>query len=413
MEYGLIGERLGHSFSAEIHKKLFDYAYELCELAPAELEAFMSAREFNAINVTIPYKEAVIPYLDQIDECAKRIGAVNTVVNKNGILCGYNTDYLGLRALILKSGKDFAGKKALVLGSGGTSKTAAAVLTDLGAEVLFVSRTSKEGAVTYDEVYKNHTDAEVIVNTTPCGMFPKNGESAISLEGFNSLCACFDAVYNPLRSAFVLEAQDKGVYAEGGLYMLVAQAVFAAELFKSEKLPKGTIDRVYKEFLTQKQNLVLIGMPGSGKTTLGQMAAEQLNLEFVDTDHIITTREGKTPAQLITKYGEEAFRDMETAAVRLAAEKNGRVIATGGGAVLRTENLSLLRENGRVIFLNRPLENLAVTKDRPLSSDREKLAKRYSERYPIYSAAADKTVECVDSKQQNVLKIKEAFLDEN
>ncbi len=413
MEYGLIGERLGHSFSAEIHRKLFDYEYELRELARDELDGFMKAREFSAINVTIPYKEAVIPYLDHIDECAKRIGAVNTVVKRDGKLFGYNTDYLGLRALILKSGIEIFGKKALILGSGGTSKTAAAVLEDLGASPLRVSRGESEGTVTYDEVYKNHTDAEIIVNTTPCGMFPKNGESAISLSNFDNLIACFDAVYNPLRSAFVLEAKTRGAYAEGGLYMLVAQAVFAAELFKDEKLPEDAADRVFSEILRKKQNLVLIGMPGSGKTTLGRMVAEELELQFLDTDDIITACEGKTPAQLITKYGEKAFRDMETAAVRKAAAQSGCIIATGGGAILRAENLAALKENGKLIFLNRPLENLVTTADRPLSSDREKLKKRYEERYPIYCAAADATIDCVDSKAQNVLKIKEAFLNEN
>ncbi len=414
MEYGLIGERLGHSFSKEIHSKLFDYSYELREIAPEALREFMLARDFKAINVTIPYKQAVMPYLDEIDPAALSIGAVNTVVNRGGKLIGYNTDFLGLRALVLKNGVDFSGKKVLILGSGGTSKTALAVAHDLGAGlVLRVSRSEGEGTVTYDEVYKNHTDAQIIINTTPCGMFPKNGSSAINIEEFSSLCGCFDAVYNPLCSALVLAAQKRGIPAEGGLYMLVAQAVFAAEHFTGEKIERGTIDRVYKELLSQKQNLVLIGMPGCGKTALGTMVAEELGFSFLDTDEIIRIREGKTPAQLITEYGEAAFREMEAAAVREAAAHQSTVIATGGGAILREENLTALRENGKIIFLDRPIEQLATTADRPLSSDREKLEKRYRERYPIYCAAADEKINCVRQKAENVLKIKEVFLNEN
>ncbi len=414
MEYGLIGERLGHSFSKEIHAKLFDYSYELREMSLEELDRFMREKKFKAINVTIPYKQAVMPYLDEIDPAAQRIGAVNTVVNRDGALIGYNTDFFGLRALIEKSGVSLSGKKVLILGSGGTSKTATAVAEAMGAREIFrVSRSEGEGVVTYDEVYKNHTDADIIINTTPCGMFPKNGTSAIELDRFQTLCGCFDAVYNPLRSAFVLAAKKRGIPAEGGLYMLVAQAVFAAEHFVSQQLPEDTIDRVFSEIMQKKQNLVLIGMPGSGKTTLGKLVAKELGLSFLDTDELIRTREGKTPAELITKYGEAAFREMEAAAVKEAAAQQGLVIATGGGAVLRDENLSALRENGKIFFLDRPLEHLVTSADRPLSSDREKLENRYRERYPIYCAAADIKIDCVQSKQQNVLNIKEAFLNEN
>jgi len=414
MDYGLIGEHLSHSFSKEIHGKLFPYSYELCEIKPEKIGEFMTAKNFKAINVTIPYKQTVMPYLDEIDPAAEKIGAVNTVVNRDGVLIGYNTDFLGLRALIKKSGVSLSGKKVLILGSGGTSKTAAVVCESLGAgEVYRLSRKASAKTVSYDDAYKAHTDAAVIINTTPCGMFPNNGSVAVDIERFPSLVACFDAVYNPLRSALILKARKRGIVAEGGLYMLVAQAVFAAEYFTGQSLPEGTIDRVYSEILSEKQNLVLIGMPGSGKTTLGKMVARELGFEFFDTDVLITEMTGKTPAEIITAEGETAFRDIESEAVSRVSAKSAAVIATGGGAILREENLLRLCENGKIIFLDRELRHLAVTDDRPLSSDLEKLSARYRERYPRYMAAADKRIECVYSKEANVLKIKEAFLNEN
>ena len=414
MEYGLIGEHLSHSFSKEIHGKLFDYPYELCELSPAELSGFFKKREFSAINVTIPYKQAVIPLLDEVDPAAEKIGAVNTVINREGRLIGYNTDYMGLRALIEKSGVSLSRKKVLILGSGGTSRTAAVVCESLFAgEIYRVSRTAGENTISYDEAYEKHSDAEIIINTTPCGMFPQNGTAAVDISRFPALLGVFDAVYNPLRSALVLAAKKRGIVAEGGLYMLVAQAVFAAEFFTGKDLPAGTIDRVYREILGEKQNLVLIGMPGSGKTTLGKMVAKELGFSFVDTDVVITEKTGKTPAEIINEEGEQAFRDIEEKVIAEVAASQSRVIATGGGAVLREQNRDALKANGRVIFLDRKLEHLEVTADRPLSSDREKLQARYRERYPIYTAAADARIECEYSKDRNVLKIKEAFFNEN
>ena len=411
MEYGLIGEHLSHSFSKDIHAKLFDYSYELKEIAGEDLDSFMREKSFRAINVTIPYKQAVMPYLDEIDKGALEIGAVNTVVNRDGRLFGFNTDFSGLRALISRCFPSLSVKQVLILGSGGTSKTAAAVAKDMDAEKVFrVSRSGSDGAVTYEEAYKTHTDADIIINTTPCGMYPKNGETAIDLDKFPRLSGCFDAVYNPLRSALILKARERGIAAEGGLYMLTAQAVFAAEHFTGQTLPEGTIDRVYNEIFSAKQNLVLIGMPGSCKSTLGRMTAAELGFEFLDTDRIITENEGRTPAEIISADGEEAFRKIETAAVKQAAARQSAVIATGGGAILKPENLSALRENGKIIFLDRKVEHLVTSADRPLSSDREKLEARYRERYPIYCAAADRKVTCVKDKEANVKRIKEAFL---
>ena len=413
MEYGCIGEHLTHSFSKEIHAKLFPYSYELCELAPDEVDEFLRARDFRAINVTIPYKQTVMPYLDEIEETARKIGAVNTVVNRGGKLYGYNTDFLGMRALIKKMGISLKNKKVLVLGSGGTSKTAAAVAEHLGALcVLRVSRGETDGCITYAEAEKEHSDADIIINTTPCGMYPKNGTAAIDISRFPALSGVVDAVYNPLRSALVLAARERNIPAEGGLYMLVAQAVYAAEYFKDTKIEKEKIDKVYSEILSKKKNLVLIGMPGSGKSTLGRMVSKELSVPFVDTDALITEKTGKTAAEIIETEGEGAFRDIEAAVVREVSSRQGVVIATGGGAILRAENRKALKENGTVLFLDRPLSKLA-TNGRPLSSDKQKLKKRYDERYDIYCDTADKIIKCVYSKQENIRRIKEAFSDEN
>ncbi len=414
MEYGLIGERLSHSFSKEIHARLFDYEYELCEIAPEGLDAFMREKNFKAINVTIPYKSAVMPYLDEIDPVAQKIGAVNTVVNCGGRLYGYNTDFSGLMALITRSGVSLAGKKVLILGSGGTSKTALAVCEQLSArEVYRVSRSEGDGVITYSDVYREHLDAEVIINTTPCGMYPHGGESAVEIERFNGLLGCFDAVYNPLCSALVLRARKMGATAEGGLYMLVSQAAFAAEHFTGKAVEKEKIVEIYNDIKKNKQNLVLIGMPASGKSTLGQMVARELSREFIDSDEEIGRKTGKTPAEIIRESGEGAFREIESEVIEKLSARQGIVLATGGGAVLREQNRMALRSNGRVIFLDRPVEQLFLGGDRPLSSSREELSARYSERYGIYCETADVKIACTYSKKENVFKIKEAFLNEN
>ena len=288
MIYGCIGEKLSHSFSKQIHSMLFDYDYELLEIEKQNLSDFMKKREFKAINVTIPYKQDVIPYLDYISERAKSIRAVNTIINENGKLLGYNTDFSGLSSLIERSSVALKNKKVLVLGSGGTSKTALAVSKALEAkEVYRVSRTKKEDLITYDEAKAFHSDADIIINTTPLGMFPNKRESAVDINDFKNLSAVFDAVYNPLRSKLVCDAEEKGVKAVGGLYMLVAQGAHAAELFTGQKVTSEKIDEVYKSIVFSKQNIVLIGMAGCGKTTIGKILSEKLNMNFIDTDEKI------------------------------------------------------------------------------------------------------------------------------
>lgn len=410
MEYGCIGKKLTHSFSKIIHNKLADYEYELCEIPENELADFMTRADFKAINVTIPYKQAVIPFLHCISDTAKRIGAVNTVVNKNGRLYGYNTDFSGMRALILRQGVSLKGKKVLILGSGGTSKTAYAVAENLGAaEVYRVSRNGNAGAITYEEAYKRHSDAQAIINTTPCGMYPAIGESAVDTERFPDLSSVTDAVYNPLSSALVVSAREKGINAVGGLYMLVAQAAFAAEKFIDISVPEEKTEEIYRSILSQKKNIVLIGMPGCGKTTIGKRLAAELGKKFIDTDSEIIKEINMPISDYFARFGEESFRRLESEVIKRISAEQSAVTATGGGAVLNRENIRLLKENGTVVFIDRPIEKLVTSSDRPLSSDREMLKKRYDERYGLYCSSADKKINAVDELELNVKAIKEVF----
>lgn len=400
MTYGCIGEHLPHSFSKLIHEKIGGYSYELKELAPEELGDFLRARDFCGINVTIPYKEAVIPYLDELDEGARAIGAVNTIVNRSGRLIGYNTDFAGLSALIRRAGLSVGGKKALILGTGGTSKTARAVLEHEGASVILrVSRNSGEGRISYEEAYSGHTDAEILVNTTPVGMFPSLSGCPLDLSRFPRLTGVIDAVYNPLRTRLVLAAAERGIPASGGLYMLVAQAVFAAEHFQKTRCESGLIERIFRELSAEKENIVLTGMPGCGKTTVGKIVAEATGRRFVDTDAEIVGRCGRPIPEIFAEEGEEAFRNYESEVLLDLAPQSGLVIATGGGALLRPENRTALRQNGKLYFLDRPLEKLLPTADRPLSSDRESLKRRYRERYALYYTSADEVIEAGGSAE--------------
>ena len=391
MEYGLIGERLGHSFSADIHKKIGNYDYRLRELSPDEVAQFLAEGDFKAINVTIPYKTAVIPHLSYLSPEAEAIGAVNTVVNRDGRLYGYNTDFFGLQRLVLRvtGGKSLSGK-VLILGTGGTSRTAAAVVKALGANAITVSRTAKNGAISYDEALTIHTDADFLINTTPVGMYPNAEGMAIDPAAFPYLMGVVDAVYNPLRTPFVRRAKALGIPAEGGLYMLVAQAVAAYGYFFDTEPKTDLIDRIYGDMMAEKENVVLIGMPASGKSSVGKAVAETLGRSFYDSDEEIVKEAGMPIPAYFAAYGEAAFRDLESRVIaRLSVQVTGAVIATGGGAVLRQENVDRLKGNGRLFWLDRSLEHLMPTADRPLSSDREALARRYEERYPLYRAACD------------------------
>ena len=412
MKYGCIGEKLKHSFSKEIHNSLADYEYELVEIKREKLKDFMISADFNAINVTIPYKEAVIPYLHEIDDNARLIGAVNTIVNRNGKLFGYNTDFYGMKKLILKADVILSNKKIAILGTGGTSKTAYAVCLSLGAKTIVkVSRSAKDNAITYDELYKNHSDIDVIINTTPLGMFPDIYDSAVDISNFPSLCGVIDVVYNPLSTPLVLSAKERGIPASGGLYMLVAQAVRASEIFIDKKYESEELDRVYRKIQKAKENIVLTGMPASGKSTVGKMLSEKLSRSFIDTDALIEKNAGCSIKEIFENKGEEYFRSLESEAIKEASKNTGSVIATGGGAILREENVKALKANGKIFFIDRPLEKLVPTGDRPLASNKAAIEKRYKERYGIYTQTADFQINA-DKDENTVAKlIEEKFYE--
>ena len=406
MEYGCIGEKLGHSFSKEIHNALADYQYELKELNKDEVAHFMTEHDFKAINVTIPYKQTVIPYLDFIADEAKEIGAVNTIVNKDGKLYGYNTDFFGMKSLIERTKIVIENKTVAILGGGGTAKTAEAVSKSLGAKSIYkVSRSSKENFITYDELYNISDTIDVIINTTPVGMYPNIYESAVEIEKFKNLSGVVDAVYNPLRSKLVSDALDKNIKAVGGLYMLVAQAAFAVEFFIDTKIEKDKIENVFNTLFKKKENVVLIGMPSSGKTTVGKALAEKLQREFFDSDLLVSETENMTIPDIFKNNGEAYFRICETEAIFTLSKNNSSVIATGGGAVLNKKNIELLKENGKVFFLDRPLKMLITTDDRPLSSNKSDLEKRYNERYDLYKSSADVIIDASGTVEMVVNKI--------
>lgn len=413
MQYGLIGQKLGHSFSKEIHEMLKSNPYTLIELEPEELDAFFKAKNFSAINVTIPYKTAVIPYLSHIDERAKEIGAVNTIVERDGELWGYNTDFYGLCALIKYAKITLQNKKVAILGTGGTSKTALAVANFLGAkEILLVSRREENGVITYQELTEAHTDVEVLINTTPVGMYPNTEAAPVDISRFSNLSGVIDAIYNPLRTQLVLDAKRRGIPAEGGLYMLVAQAVRASELFLGCTYEPDTAERIYLELFKNTENIVLSGMPGAGKSTVGKLLASQMERTFFDLDEEIVRASGRTIPEIFATDGEPAFRELETRVLReVLANQKGIVIATGGGAVLKDENIDLLHRNGKIYFIDRPLGELLPTEDRPLASSKEDICKRYEERYERYCATADYRIDADATAGEVAHRIRKEFLN--
>jgi len=391
-QYGCIGKKLTHSFSKEIHARLADYEYNLIELTEDEIQPFFEKCDFEAINVTIPYKQTVIPYLDSVSDIARRIGAVNTIVNRDGKLYGYNTDYYGMKALIERVGLSLQGKKVLVLGTGGTSKTARVVAADMGAsEILTVSRRKTEEYIDYEEAVALHSDAQIIINTTPSGMYPDCESKPIDVSVFDNLEGVIDAVYNPLSTNLVLDAKAKGIKAEGGLYMLVMQAVVAVEKFLDTEIAKEVADRVYAEIFSTKENIVLTGMPGSGKSTVGRLINID-GFEFIDTDAEIEKRCGCTIKELIAAKGEKHFRDLESEVIRDASSESCRIISTGGGAILREENVRSLKRNGKLFFIDANLSRFCATEDRPLSNTEEKLVRLYNDRIDKYNKTADVVV---------------------
>lgn len=385
---GLLGEHLGHSFSPQIHRALADYSYELFEMPVEEVPAFLKSDRFDAMNVTIPYKKTVMPYLEEITDEARRIGSVNTITHlPGGGLRGDNTDYFGFSYMIDKSGIKIEGKKVLVLGSGGASETARTVCADRGArEVIVISRNGKNN---YSNLSK-HTDAEVIVNTTPVGMYPKNGVAAVELSEFPALEGVLDMIYNPARTKFLLDAERLGIPHINGLCMLVAQAKRACEIFLDTKIPDSEIDRITSIIAAETGNLILIGMPGCGKSTLGELLSEKLGRDVVDTDAMIVEKAGMTIPEIFAKFGESYFRALEHACVCEAGKQSGKIIATGGGVVTRKENYEPLHQNGVIFYINRKIDKLP-TDGRPISQTTD-LRELYNRRLPLYRAFGDKEV---------------------
>ena len=393
-QYGLIGGKLGHSYSKIIHEQIADYTYELMPLpTEAEARAFMEKRTFAAINVTIPYKQLVIPYCDVVDPKAQAIGAVNTIVNRDGKLYGYNTDYAGFAYLAKAHGVDFAGKTVLILGTGGTHSTVTAVCRDGGAkEILTASRTGKDGALLYSEAM-HRRDVQIVVNTTPCGMYPNVGQCLIDPKAFPRLEAVLDVIYNPFRTELLLRAEDCGATAAGGFEMLVAQAVFAAEHFTGKTLDSAAIiPDVSRRLRHELANVSIIGMPGCGKSTVGAALAKRLGKKFVDLDAEIERRTGYTIPDIFAQEGEAAFRRYEADVLADIAKGNSQVIACGGGVIKNPANSRALRQNGPVLWVRRPLERLA-TGGRPLSKGGAALKQLEAERTPLYSAASTAVLE--------------------
>ena len=404
MKCGLLGRKLGHSYSPQIHNLLGDYSYVLFEKEPEELENFLRNGDFSGLNVTIPYKKEVIPYLSELSPTAKKMGCVNTVLRRSdGTLYGHNTDYFGFTSLVRHAGLSVAGKKVLVLGSGGASNTAVAALKDLGASPVVISRSGENN---YGNLHL-HRDAAAIVNATPVGMYPNTGVSPIDLALFPHLEGVLDVIYNPARTQLLLDAEKLGIPRENGLWMLVAQAKEAAEVFTGGKISDEVIEKIYRKLSHQMKNIVLIGMPGCGKSTIGTLLAEKLGRTLADADEKIISLAGKSIPEIFAQDGEPTFRDWETKALTELGKQSGLVIASGGGCVTQKRNYPLLHQNGYLVWLERDCRVLP-TDGRPLSQAND-LGKMYAVRKPLYEAFADIRVENTGTPAETVQKILDAL----
>lgn len=396
MKYGLIGEHLGHSFSKQIQTRIAeienvkDYDYQLVELDKEEFKEFMEKKDFKGINVTIPYKKDVIPYLDVMDESAKAIGAVNTIINVDGKLKGYNTDFGGFLYMVKAHNVHMEGKKVLIIGNGGACAAVKAVCKHENAkDIVIVSRSANRGAISYDEMYTSHLDADIVVNTSPVGMFPNIVNAPIDVSWFHKLECVLDVVYNPILTRLCFEAQEADIKRVIGLEMLIAQAKYAFEIFENMSFDDSIIDEIKKEMLKDRCNIVLIGMPSAGKTTIGKMLEEKLGKEFFDLDDMIIAKAGKSIPEIFQESGEAGFRAIETEVAIEASKMNNKIIATGGGVVKHKVNMDFLRLNGITIFIDRDIDKLISSDpNRPLSSSKQALQQMYKERYPLYQKYA-------------------------
>lgn len=396
MKYGLIGEHLGHSFSKQIQTRIAeienvkDYDYQLVELDKEEFKEFMEKKDFKGINVTVPYKKDVIPYLDEMDESAKAIGAVNTIINVDGKLKGYNTDFGGFLYMVKAHNVHMEGKKVLIIGNGGACAAVKAVCKHENAkDIVIVSRSANRGAIGYDEMYTSHLDADIVVNTSPVGMFPNIANAPIDVSWFHKLECVLDVVYNPILTRLCFEAQEADIKRVIGLEMLIAQAKYTFEIFENMSFDDSIIDEIKKEMLKDRCNIVLIGMPSAGKTTIGKMLEEKLGKEFFDLDDMIIAKAGKSIPEIFQESGEAGFRAIETEVAIEASKMNNKIIATGGGVVKHKVNMDFLRLNGITIFIDRDIDKLISSDpNRPLSSSKQALQQMYKERYPLYQKYA-------------------------
>lgn len=404
MQCGLLGRKLGHSYSPQIHGLLGSYDYKLFEKEPEEVGDFLKNGDFTGLNVTIPYKKDVIPYLSQLSPVAKRLGAVNTIVRRqDGSLIGHNTDYFGFRYLVERSGLTVRGKKVLVLGSGGASNTAVAVLQELGAQVVIISRSGENN---YQNLHLHH-DASVIVNTTPVGMYPNTGISPIDLNLFPQLEGVLDAIYNPARTQILLDAEKRGLVAMNGLWMLVAQAKESAEWFTGSAIDQDKIPEIHACLRRQMENIILIGMPGCGKSTIGRLLAQRTGKKFVDADDALEARLGRKITDIIPQDGEAAFRQMESDTLAELGKQSGLVIATGGGCVTQQRNYPLLHQNGTILWLTRQLHKLP-TEGRPLSQP-GKLQEMFAQRQSLYRQFADAEISNDGPVEETLTAIRSAL----
>lgn len=409
MQYGLIGAKLGHSYSPAIHAELGDYEYRLYEQTEEEFTDLLRRRDFRGLNVTIPYKKVAFRLCDALSDTARAVGSVNTlVVRPDGTLFGHNTDIGGFIAMLRHAGIGAAGRKAVILGSGGTSLTAQAALKRLGArEVVVVSR---QGPVDYDALYRDHADAELLVNTTPVGMYPNNGRAAVDIARLPDLGGVADVIYNPDKTALILDAEARGIPCAGGLYMLVDQAREAAETFTGRAIPESETDRIHALLRGEALNLVLVGMPGSGKSTVGAALARAMDRPLVDCDAEIVRRAGKSIPEIFAQDGEAAFRELEARTIAEVCREKHQVIAMGGGAVLREDNVRAMRQNGKVLLLLRDLDALPMD-GRPLSKSPEALRAMWQAREGRYRAAADVALDNNGPLAETVRAAKEAFYE--
>ncbi len=387
-KFGLIGKTLKHSYSKIIHAKLGDYPYELFELGEDELKSFVHS-DITGFNVTIPYKKQIIQYLDVIDESAKKIGAVNTVVKRDGKIYGFNTDFYGMIYMLCRAKINLKDKCVLILGSGGTSNTATAVCEHLGAKSINV--VSRSGNINYDNCYALK-DTQIIINTTPVGMYPNTKDAPIDIDEFAILEGVVDVIYNPNLTKLLFKAKEKGIKYTSGLPMLVAQAKYAKDKFYDSISPDSDIEKVLKDISKNTQNIVLIGMPGSGKSTVGKLLSDRLGREFIDTDSEIVKKDGREIPQIFSESGEKYFRELESQVLEEVGKLSGKVIATGGGVVKNYENYFSLKCNGIIFYLLRSIDKLCM-EDRPLSKDIQTVEKLYNERKDLYKKFADFTVD--------------------